>query len=233
MNECPKCGAIREWKTRRDTAQSNERKFLSHPKGGCHKYVNDKLKNRCNLFEQDFGMPKKCEGGCGREIYCFESKIGITSRKICFDTPGPPWINHDCQKTGNPAEPAVGYKSCVICAYVSTNWTHGYLKQHFLGFQIQIQKDGFQTEAFIVVSNPKDNKQFVDDLHQPFFYKEIAHTNWTLSTYREICDASGRVLYVPKEYPCWKVDHESIKNWKAVFENEMQHCLDLRSKDLK
>jgi hypothetical protein len=62
---------------------------------------------------------------------------------------------------------------------------------------------------------------------------QIVGTKWMLSAYQEIRGASGRLSYAPKEYPCWKVNHESIKNWSAAFGDEKQHCLDLRSKDLK
>jgi len=79
----------------------------------------------------------------------------------------------------------------------------------------------------IAIQNREDNKQFVRQVHQPFFYKEIAPHIWLLNTYQERVDASGRVLYVPKEYNCWKIDHESIPGWKDKFGDENQPSLDL------
>jgi hypothetical protein len=225
MNECLKCGAPREWKTRHDAARSKEGKFLSHPKGVCRNYINDKLKNSCNLFEQDFGIPRACEDSCGRQVYSFEIKIGITSNKICFDTPGPPWNGHNCQSKEILARPVVGYEPCIICAYVSMP---GSLRQPFLGFKIQINPNGFHRDAFIVVHNPKDNKQFVADLHQPFFYKEIRPDFWVMNTYQKIVDnITGLLSYTPKDYNCWKIDHKSIKGWRGVFGDEDQRPLNL------
>jgi len=224
MNECPECGAYREWKVRRDTAQHEKRKFLSHPKGGCHKYINDKLKNRCNLLGQDFRTPRTCEEGCERQIYCFETKIGSTPSKICFDTPGPPWIKHDCEAKQHRAVQAVEYKPLVIDKYVSINLPLGRMRQRFLGFHIEV--DGSRKKALVMINGREDNKQIVRQLHQPFFYKEIGPHNWLLNTYQENLDTSGRLSYVPKEYICTKIDHESSKGWKIAFGDEQQRSLD-------
>lgn len=224
MNECPTCGApFEEWSTRHDSEKSKERKFPIHPKDGCRAYVNAKLKNRCNLFQQDFRIPRMCEEGCGRRVYCFETKIGTTSNRIYFDTPGPPWINHNCQAKEIPAVLAAGYRACLICAPVLN------LSQHFLGFQIQIETGGHRQTAFIVVKL-KDRRCFVADLHQPFFYKEIRPDTCLLNTYQERQDvASGRFSHASKEYICRKIDHESVRGWKAVFGDENQGSFDLQS----
>jgi len=131
MNECPECGSPREWKARRDVAQLEKQKFLSHSKGGCRKYINDKLKNRCNLLDQDFRTPRTCKDDCNSQIYCFETQIGNTPNKIYFDTPGSPWIKHDCKIKPALVVQVVEYKPCVIDRYVSINDTSIFGKQHF------------------------------------------------------------------------------------------------------
>jgi hypothetical protein len=218
MNECPECGAHREWKVRRDTAQHEKRKFLSHPKGGCREYIDNKLKNRCNLFDQDFRTPRTCEQGCERQIYCFENKIGSTLNKIYFDTPGPPWIKHDCKVKQNPVAQADEYRPCVIDDCLAC--------QRFLAFVIQIETDGFREKALIVIQSREDKQQLVRQLHQPFFHKEIPPHIRVLNTYQESLDASGRLLCVPKEYICKKIEHESITGWKDAFGDEQQRSLD-------
>jgi hypothetical protein len=206
MNECPECGAPREWKAKRDMTQPKKQKFLSHPKGGCHKYINDKLKNKCNLLDQDFRTPRTCKEDCESQIYCFQTQIGSTPNKIYFDTPGPPWIKHDCNTKQNQIEQAAGYKPCVIDRYDSIIGTLSLFKQRLLGFFIQIETDGFRQKVLIINSRREDNKQFVRQLHQPFFYKIINSHNWILNTYQENLDASGKLLCAPKEYICWKID---------------------------
>jgi hypothetical protein len=221
MNECPECGAPREWKTNSDAT-----KFLVHPLGGCHEYIKNKLKNKCYLFDQDFGTPMACKEDCDDQIYCFETQIGNTPNKIYFNTPGPPWIRHDCKIKPTLVAQVVEYKPCVIDLYVSCNSSSPFGKQHFLGFQIQIEADGFRQKTLVKIQNQKDNKQFVRQLHQPFFYKEIIPHIWVLNTYQKSFDARGRLLCVPKEYKCQKIDHESIKGWKDSFGDENQHSLD-------
>ena len=221
MNECPECGASCEWKT-----NSHSTKFLLHPKGGCHEYIDAKLKNRCNLFDQDFSTPRACKEDCDSQIYCFETQIGSTRNKIYFDTSGPPWIKHDCKIKPTLVAKVVEYKPCVIGLYVSCNFSTPFEKQHYLGFQIQIEANGFYQKTLIKIQNQKDNKQFVRQLHQPFFYREISPQIWVLNTYQENFDEKGRLLYMPKEYKCQKIDHESLKGWKDSFGDESQHSLD-------
>jgi hypothetical protein len=218
MNECPFCGAHREWKATRDAVQSQKQKFLSHPKGGCREYIDDKLKNRCNLFDQDFGTPRACKEDCDSQIYCFETQIGSTTNQIYFDTPGPPWVKHDCRIKPTLVVQLAEYKPCVIDACVSC--------QRFLGFTIQIKTDGFRQKTLIAIQRREDKQQIVRQLHQPFFYKEISHQIWILNTYQDNCDVNGRLLCVPKEYNCVKVDHESLKRWKTIFGDEKQRSLD-------
>jgi hypothetical protein len=222
MLECENCGARLEIKTRRDMTLSKRRRFPSHPNGGCHKYINDKLKNRCDLLDQDFRTPRMCKEDCGSQIYSFEIKIGSTPSKIYFDTPGSPWIKHDCNTKQNPVEQTAEYKPCVIEKYVSINKTLGSVKERSLGFVIQIQKDGFRQKTLIRIQNGEDNKQFVRQLHQPFFYKEVAPHIWILNTYQENSDANGELLSAPKNYICEKIDRKSLKGWKDVFGDENQ-----------
>lgn len=218
MNECPACGAPREWKVRRDLTLPERRKFLSHPKGGCREYIDNKLKNRCNLFDQDFRTPRACKEDCDSQIYCFENQIGSTLNKIYFDTPDPPWVKHDCQIKPTLAVQAAEYKPCVI--------EHCVARQRFLAFVIQIEIDGLRQKALIAIQNREDKKQFVSQLHQPFFYRVISPQIWILNTYRKSLDAIGKLLCVPKEYNCLKIDHTSIKGWKDAFGGENQHSLD-------
>jgi hypothetical protein len=120
----------------------------------------------------------------------------------------------------------VEYKPCVIDLYVSCNFSSPFGKQHFLGFQIQIEADGFLQKTLIKIQSQEDNEQFVCQLHQPFFYKEITPHIWVLNTYQENFDESGKLLCMPKEYKCQKIDHESLKGWKDFFGDENQHSLD-------
>jgi hypothetical protein len=216
MNECPECGASCEWKTNSDST-----KFLLHPKGGCHEYIDGKLKNRCNLFDQDFRTPTACKEDCDGQIFCFETRIGSTSNKIYFDTSGPPWIRHDCKTKSTLAVQVAEYKPCVIDSYVSCNITSFLGKQRFLGFKIQIEVNESRKNALIAIQNRADNKQFVRQLHQPFFYKEIKPRVWVLNTYQESFDISGRLVCVPKEYNCWKFDLEG----RDAFGDENQRSL--------
>jgi hypothetical protein len=218
MNECPFCGAPREWKVKHDAAEPKKRKFLSHPKGGCREYIDGKLKNRCNLFDQDFGTAGACKEGCGSKIYCFETKTGSTPNNIYFDTPSPPWIKHDCKIKPALVAQVIEYKPCTIDVCLSC--------QRFLSFKIQIETDEFRKQAWIAIQSREDNCQFVRQLHQPFFRKEITPHIWLLNTYQESFDANGKLVCGSKKYNCWKIDHESIKSWKTVFGDENQHPLD-------
>jgi hypothetical protein len=221
MNECPECGAHCEWKTRKKATQP----FLSHPKGGCHEYISGKLMNRCSLFDQDFGTPRTCEEDCENANYCFETKIGSTTTKIYFDTPGPPWIKHDCWIRQNPNEQPTGFQPCTIDQYVSFNESSFFGKKRLLGFLIQIEKDGLLQKLLIAIQSRNDNKQFVSQLHQPFFYKEIAPHVGILNTYQNTTNASGKLLYAPKEYVCRTFDPKSGKGWRKILGDKNQPTL--------
>jgi hypothetical protein len=215
MNECPDCGASREWKTNLDAT-----KFLLHPLGGCHAYIQSKLKNRCNLFKQDFRTPKICLQGCKSRVYCFETQIGTVRNKIYLDTPRPPWIKHDCETSQGSVDQTNVYQPLVFIEYISCQ-----AKQRLLGFLVQIASD---EEALLLVGKPEENAQFIRQIHQPFFYEKIDDRNWILNTYQENHNAIENSLYAPKEYTCHIImDPTRIKGWKKAFGDNNQLLIDL------
>lgn len=81
-----------------------------------------------------------------------------------------------------------------------------------------ISFSGFRDKVLIVICNQDDNSQFVRQLHQPFFYKEIDPHNWILNTYQTGIDESKRF----NEYACRKFDPESIPGWKEIAGDKYQ-----------
>ena len=172
-----------------------------------------------NLFDQDFRTPRTCKEGCESQIFNFETKIGSTLNKICFDMPGHPWIKHACKAEQNLIDQAGGYHPLVFDQYVSCN-----LGERLLGFLVQI---GTDNKVLIIVSKREDNGQFVRQLHQPFFYKEIDSRKWELNTYQEIWNRNGKLLYEPKKYICYVIRNpRAIKDQEKGFGDKNQLSID-------
>ena len=192
-----------QWKTRRKIMRTKRQTFPSHPYGNCSNYIEHKLKYKCNLLEQDFRTPKTCEQGCLKKVYCFEIKIGSTINKLCFDTPGPPWIKHNCSKRENEVDQEAGYKPCLIDKYVSNYLPVNGTKMPCLLFQIQIVTNGSSIKALLLIREQEKIRQFIREIRQPFFYRERDLHHWILNTYQARYDDAGEnLLYYPKEYIC-------------------------------
>jgi hypothetical protein len=171
MNECPECGARQEWKTKPDGI-----KFLLHPLGGCHAYIGNRLKRRCNLLKE-FSTR-----AAGNKIY------------------------------QNYLER--GYKPLVFDRYVSCNLGG----QRCLGFIVCVEA---QKEMLVILSERKNNAQFIRQLSQPFFYREIASNKWELNTFNEMQGNEE------KKYCCDVTEPENLPGWKKHFGDKNQAILDL------